>query len=385
MARESFSVKAILRTDKKKLDGTCPINYRVTINSKVVKLSSGESCEAANWNSQKGCFRGSASSEENSVIDNDMSRIKDFLRQQKSLNKPLDIELIKSFWSTYDLDDFYEFYDKFCEKKFAELSDGTQYHYELLKKRLKSFRKEIKISQINLKFIEDFDSFMSKKLKTGDYGIWGRHKNLKAVLSYAVKNELISKNPYDEFTKHIQPDPETQSLNPIEIKLMERVVFSRFKFSRGLEFSRDLFLFSFYTGLRYSDVVALTKDKIVNNETICLKMQKTKKQVQVPLSIKAKRIIQKYSDSERTLIFPERTNVSVNRDLKKIASICKIKKTVHFHVARHTFATILVNNNTNPFLVMKLLGHSDIRMTQRYVNNDINDLSKVVAGVGAFN
>lgn len=383
MAKESFSVKAILRTDKKRLDGKCPINYRVRINDKIVKLSAHDSCNAADWNSQKGCFKGAASSEENNAIDNDISRIKDFLRQQKSLNRALDIELVKSFWSTSDLDDFYEFYDKFCDKKFPDLAEGTRSHYVLLKKRLKGFKREIKMSQINLKFIEDFNSYLSMNLETGDYGVWGRHKNLKAVLRYAVKKELIRKNPYDEFTKHTQPDPENNCLNEIEMKLIERISFSRFPYSKGLELSRDLFLFAFYTGLRFSDVVALTTDQIVDG-TICLRMQKTKKQVQIPLSVKALILIKKYLPHDN-LVFPERTNVSVNRDLKKIATMCKIKKTVHFHLARHTFATTLVGNNVNPFIVMKLLGHSDIRMTTRYVNNNINDLSKAVKGVSSLN
>jgi len=385
MAKESFSVKAILRTDKEKMDGTCPINYQVRINSKIVKLRSGDFCEVQNWNSQKGCFKGSASSQENGAIDNDLATLKDFLREQKSLKRPLDVEMVKEFWSTNDSDDFYEFYDKFCVRKFTELAEGTQYHYILLRKRLKSFKKEIKLSQLTLKFIEDFHLYLSSKLETGDSGVWSRHKNLKAVLAYAFKNSLIRKNPYDDFEKHFQPEPEPESLEVEEIKRMEKIVFSSFKRSKGLELSRDLFLFSNYTGLRFSDVISLTKDKIVNDEILSLKMQKTKKLVQVPLSIKAKQLIKKYQTPENERIFPDRTNVSVNRDLKQVASLCKIKKTVHFHLARHTFATTLVSNNTNAFIVMRLLGHKDIRMTTRYVNNNMIDLTKAVAGIDSFN
>src|SRR5690606_4249788 len=85
MTKQNFTVKAILRTDKIRKDGTCPINFRVTINSIVVKLSSGEYSEESSWNSKDGFYKGSKSSIQNSLLDNEMSRIKDFLREQRSI------------------------------------------------------------------------------------------------------------------------------------------------------------------------------------------------------------------------------------------------------------------------------------------------------------
>lgn len=142
MIKQNFTVKAILRTDKRKKDGTCPINIRVTINSVVVKLSFGEYTEESKWNATDGFFKEAKSSIKNSLLDKEMSRIKDFLREKRSIGTHLDIELVKSFYSTNDSDDFYEFFDKFCTKKFNELSEGTQYHYTLLRKRLKEFKKK---------------------------------------------------------------------------------------------------------------------------------------------------------------------------------------------------------------------------------------------------
>ena len=384
MSNQNFSVKAILRKDKKRIDGTCPINYRVTINSNVLKLSSGEYCEENKWNPKEGAFKGSKSSYENSLLDNEMSRIKDYLREQRSIGNYLDIELVKSFYSTNDKDDFYEYYDKFCEKKFTELSEGTQYHYEILLKRLKQFKKEIKLSQINLSFIEKFDSFLSTKFNTGNSGRWSRHKNLKAVLGNALKNNIIKKNPYDGF-KLIQEETKIDYLNPIELMLIEKIIFINFPKGEGLNITRDMFLFSCYTGLRYSDVIGLSKNDILDSETISMRMQKTKNMVKVPITNKAKLILKKYSSSGNESIFPNRCNVTVNRDLKTIASLCKIKKKVHFHMGRHTFASTMANSDVNSFKIMKLLGHKDIKMTQRYVDNSVEDLSKMLKSIKTFN
>jgi len=384
MANQNFSVKAILRKDKKRKDGKCPVNFRVTINSNVIKLSSGEYTEEINWNAKDGFFKGSKSSIKNSLLDNEMSRIKDFLREKRSISIYLDTELVKSFYSTKDSDDFYEFFDKFCEKKYLTLSEGTKYHYDLLRNRLKQFKKQIKFSQINKSFIERFDTFLKDKCSTGKSGRWGRHKNLKVILVGALKANLINENPYRDF-KITQDEVKLEHLTPIELNLIEKIRFNNFPKGEGLNLTRDMFLFSCYTGLRYSDIVLLTKEDIINGELISTKMLKTKKMVQVPLTNKAKLILKKYNLSNKKHIFPNRCNVTVNRDLKTIGSLCKIKKNVHFHLGRHTFASTMANNNINSFQIMRLLGHSNIRTTQRYVDNSIGDLTKSLEGINAFN
>lgn len=384
MIKQNFTVKAILRTDKQRKDGTCPINIRVTINSVVVKLSLGEYTEESKWNSVEGFFKEPKSSIKNSLLDKEMSRIKDFLREKRSIGTHLDIELVKSFYSTKDSDDFYEFYDKFCTKKFNELSEGTQYHYTLLRKRLKGFKKEIKLSQINLSFIEKFDSFLISKCNTGKSGRWSRHKNLKVVLRDALKNNLIKNNPYDEFKITLE-EVKFESLNRTELLLIEKIKFSNFPLGIGLNLTRDMFLFSCYSGLRYSDLINLSKKDILDGENISLRMQKTKNLVKVPLTNKAKSILKKYSSTNNDAIFPYRCNVTVNRDLKSIASICKVKKKLHFHLARHTFASTMANSDVNSFHIMKLLGHKKINTTQRYVDNSVEDLSKMLSGIKAFN
>jgi site-specific recombinase XerD len=57
----------------------------------------------------------------------------------------------------------------------------------------------------------------------------------------------------------------------------------------------------------------------------------------------------------------------MNAYLKEVADICSINKHLTFHIARHTFATIVTLNNGVPIeSVSKMLGHKSIKTTQIY-------------------
>ena len=61
------------------------------------------------------------------------------------------------------------------------------------------------------------------------------------------------------------------------------------------------------------------------------------------------------------------TNQKINEHLKTIAKLAGIKQDLFFHLARHTFATTITLSNGIPLeTVSRMLGHTDIKMTQRY-------------------
>lgn len=106
---------------------------------------------------------------------------------------------------------------------------------------------------------------------------------------------------------------------------------------------------------------------------------KTESKIVLPLINEAIEILKKYNYKGKIgRIFPKRCNVAVNRDLKLIATRAKIDKNITFHVGRHTFGSNLAHSNVQPFLIMKLMGHKDIRTTERYVNSDAEILTRAV-------
>ena len=114
--------------------------------------------------------------------------------------------------------------------------------------------------------------------------------------------------------------------------------------SERLEHVRDLFVFSCFCGLAYSDVANLRQENIQKsfdgNLWIITKRQKTNTDVNVPLLDIPKMILKKYKGKlPDGKILPVISNQKLNAYLKEIADICGIKKNLTFHCARHIISS----------------------------------------------
>lgn len=378
--KNSYSVKTILRLDKKKKDGTCPLNYRIILNGKLVRLSVGVSLKTVEWDKENDCPKGKKLVRLKDKLEKREREFKDFMLDCELAEKPLNLTVVKDFYKGEGKKDFYIHFDEFCKRKFKTIRPGTQYHYLLLRKQLKEFQSDLYLSDIDYKFLTQFFYHLSEIKGVGESGIATRRKTLVCAFEEFVRLDLIKKNPCKEI-KRPKEKVRDEFLTVVELKEFSKVYLNFGGMARGLNLTKDLFLFSCYTGLRYSDVLNLKKDQI-RKDRIEIVMQKTDKKIEIPLNKKAKEILKRFKGCKiGEQVFPFRSNVSVNRDLKIIARRAKINKRVSFHTARHTFGSTLASNNVQPFYIMKLMGHADIRMTSRYVNSDSTMLDNVMGAV----
>ena len=85
----------------------------------------------------------------------------------------------------------------------------------------------------------------------------------------------------------------------------------------------------------------------------------------IPLLPSAKILLDKYVGNET--LMPIYSAKEINLYLKDIAILCHIDKKITYHTARHTFAsTVTLANNVSLIVVSKMLGHSNVRMTEHY-------------------
>lgn len=268
--------------------------------------------------------------------------------------------------------------------------------------RLNEFRGNIDFESINFEFLHDFERFLRsdkcdikyknqpiKKLSQNT--IFKYFKNIKTYVNLAINKDLMNINqyPFRKF-KVKKIESEKQYLTPLEIEKIENCILN--KELKKYQLAKDLFLFSVYTGLRYSDVMSLEINNIVftNGETwIIKKAEKNINSTEIPVKIpietlfngKAKELINKYYVLGNSNIFPYATNQHLNRCLKVIAKESKINKPITFHSARHTTATYLLYKGANITTVQKILGHAKITTTQIYGhimdNTILNDLKAI--------
>lgn len=116
---------------------------------------------------------------------------------------------------------------------------------------------------------------------------------------------------------------------------------------------------------------------------ITLKQLKTNVNLQVPVNLQAKKIICKFYNGikEHENIFPKIENQTINRNLKIIGKLTEIETELHFHLARHTFGSTLLNNDVNVFYISKMMGHKKLSQTYSYTGLNIDKMKNVMANV----
>ncbi len=270
-------------------------------------------------------------------------------------------------------------------KDFSELVDKnlrskeTLKQWKATKKKIAEFLKfefkvlDLDLSNIEYSFAHKFYKYLAVKripvLK--DAAAMKQIKNLKQILNIAEANLWIPKNPIVKF-KCGSEDPE---IIPLEISEVEKIWRKKLSIERLIKI-RDAFIFQCFTGFAYQDIYNLSTDHIIyvgsENEPWLVKERgKTKVTEMVPVLPIIAELIEKYKNHPYCKVYnrliPVNSNFRYNSYLKELSDICKIGKPLNSHLARHTFADMMLNVLNFPLEdVSKMLGHKNIRTTQRY-------------------
>ena len=379
--KQTFKVRVVLREDKIKVNGKCPIYYIVNLNGKEFKLSSGQWIEKSNWDYRNREPKANFSNLKR-IIKKELIKLDDYFFDKVARNETVTAEMIKCFYKGVDEKDFYTYFDRFLALKKKTERESTIKSYIGTLNHLKKFKSSILISEIDVKFITEFDYYLRVKANLANGGAWARHKNLKTVINKLVTDGLLEKSPYVKGKFEVKkPETNTVYLDEDEI---QQIVNVRHRFSEKMRVNVDRFLFSCYTGFRYSDMVTVKWSDVKPDGTITKRMVKTNKDVVVPITNGVAEILERYKGERNDLIFPIISNDKINKALRIICRVAKIEKKVSFHVARHSFGYILGKNGVNAFKIMELMGHTNVRQTMRYVKACVKDLSSALLGIDLF-
>lgn len=269
---------------------------------------------------------------------------------------------------------------------------GNANHYKAL---LNSLQKFTQISQVL--FVDIDSAFLSKyetSLKAnGNKGntISIKMRTLRATYNKAIKDNIVKQDyyPFNDYNvSKLKENTAKRSITKEEmLKIIDFNVDTISKRPQSLaQFSKDLFLFSYFgCGINMVDMAYLKKENIMDNR-IVYKRQKTGKRISFILQPYAIEIIKKYGDRNDKYIFPilddsihktveqqirriKKITYVVNKNLKKIGKAIGLSIPLTTYVSRHSFATILKRSGVNIAIISEALGHSDLKTTQIYLDS----------------
>lgn len=252
---------------------------------------------------------------------------------------------------------------------------------------LSAYRPEVSFDDLNFNFLADFEYYLLKQQYHRNT-IAKHMKHLKRYINLAINKDLfdLQKYPFRKYKIKYQESKRTH-LTPEELYRLETLPLDN---QRALRRCLDMFLFSCYTGLRFSDITNITNENfhyIDDKLWLIYSSVKTDVSVRLPLFLlfdgKSQAIYERYRNNRRTLFdIPVSANSNINKQLRKISALARIDKKVSFHTARHTNATLLLYNGANITTVQKLLGHKSVRTTEIYSNimdmTIVRDLEKMI-------
>ena len=375
-----YNLSFIVRPSKVNKVGKAPIEVLITLGDERVVFSTGKLVALESWNKDKQCIRGvnPEAVSLNEYLKNMRVRIYDeelklvkhgfavtaTLLRDALLNK---VELIKE-------ETILGIYRKHNELQFKQIGMGvskgtyanSKHGLNLLEKFINDTynRDDVFLRELNRDFIEEFRIWLLTEHQLSHNGAVKYLALLKKVVNRAVANNKMSFNPFATYRL------ERQTVSPdfLTEEELRKIINFNSPLPR-LEQTRDMFLFACYTGLSYIDVKTLKPEHLERDKQgrMWIKKHRVKTGVlsRIPLLPSAKMLLDKYAGNET--LMPIFSPKDINLFLKDIAILCNIDKRVTYHTARHTFAsTVTLANNVSLIVVSKMLGHSNVRMTEHY-------------------
>jgi site-specific recombinase XerD len=382
---KSFGLHFHLKKDNY-CKGEIPVYMRITVNGGFREISIKRKCDPLKWNVEAGKVDGKTEFAKsfNSYLEVLQRKVYDARKTLLQNDDAVTAENIKTLLigkeisrSKYMLMEIFKRHnDQMAELVGREYAPGTHERYNTSYKHTISFLEwkykvtDLDINRLNFEFITEYE-FWLKSVRKCDHNSTMKYlSNFRKIVNICIRNGWLQKDPFMAF-KMTKREVERTALTEFELQTL---AVKKFSIER-LTIVKDIFLFSCFSGLAYSDVKKLRRSEIVigidGEKWLISRRQKTDITARIPLLQQALDIIDRYENNRQCIlenrVLPVLSNQKMNAYLKEIADLCGINKNLTYHIARHTFATTVTLSNGVPIeTVSKMLGHRNLKTTQHY-------------------
>lgn len=246
--------------------------------------------------------------------------------------------------------------------------EGTMRHYQTLLLRLQQYEQLSNWQDLTVENLYKWDAWLHQLRgwdgKTiSDGGVYNYHKCMKAMVQRAVRMGVIATNPYDRL-RGVFRRGDKETVEYLTEDEMQRIASLELVPGSQLDKARDLFVFQMWTGLAYSDAQNFDVRRYKLEDGVLTYVGeriKTGVNYVSRLLPPAVAILEKYG-----MQTPKIGNADYNHLLKGIGIAAGIHTPLHSHMARHSFATYMLNNDVSLDSVSVMLGHTNTVQTRRY-------------------
>ena len=378
-------MKVLLYLKKSGLDksGKAPIMGRITIGRSIAQFSCKLSCNPDLWNPRESRMGGKSREavEVNGRLESLLLSVQAAYQSLLSKGCPFDAADVKELFqgSVQTRCMLIERLDMLIKEKEShvgiDIKEGAIHGYHSTRIHLQKFiqRKykvtDLAFSQLTENFIYEFGQYFLGECGFQESTFYNAATHLKTVCRLAYREGLADVLLFDKAKiskgdKRLPKALDKEALDKLKALNFEDL-------EEDMETARDIFLFACYTGAAYCDLMELDKSHLVCDDEGSLWLKFNRHKTGVPCRVKllpeAKRLMEKLHSDGRETLLPYIKYKNYQICLKALRLRAGISFPFTTHTARHTFATLITLEQGVPIeTVSKMLGHSNISMTERY-------------------
>jgi len=396
-----FYLESKVKGDKKKL---LPIFLYARFNGSTVKLFTGRKCNWHAWEVDKSRANSkkiTTATEINgflSDVEEEVTNRINYNSRKGLLTTKEEIAGILTELNGKELKrlSFIDFAQDFIDK--STFAPNTKKGYQTTINSLEEYsakrKKLIDFNSIDLNFYDSYTTYLWKEKGLNDNTVGTHIKHIKTLMNEAFERDLHNNLKFKKKGFVVmRKDSDSVYLTEREIDKLLALDLSN---DKKLERVRDVFCIGCWLGLRYSDLIRVTKDKIIEEDGMTLlkiEMEKTKSVVRIPINPKARPLLEKYDynlpaiSSQKFNHYLKDITKNEKAGLKAEVEVTTMKagqkernkypkhELITSHTARRSFATNLYLHGVQSHVIMAVTGHKTEKAFRAYLR--LSDMEKI--------
>ena len=383
MKQEKMKVLLYLKKSGLDKSGKAPIMGRITIGRSIAQFSCKLSCNPDLWNPRESRMDGKSREavEVNGRLENLLLSIQSAYQSLLARGCPFDATDVKEQFqgSVQTRCMLIERLDMLIKEKESHVGvdirkesmasyHSTRIHLqEFIQKKYKV--SDLALSQLTENFIHEFQQYFLGECGFQESTFYNVATHLKTVCRLAYREGVADILLFDKVKISKGDKRLPKALDKEALDILKALNFEYLE--EDLETARNIFLFACYTGVAYCDLMGLGKKHLFRDDegSLWLKFNRHKTGVlcRIKLLPQAIRLMEKLHRDGRETLLSFMGYANYQSYLKALRFRAGISFPFTTHTARHTFATLITLEQGVPIeTVSKMLGHSNVSMTERY-------------------